>query len=63
MADYKLTKKQIGDAIVQYIGMYYERQLFNPYRISRTDQEICIPKDVIFTLEYSPRGEDIEHNI
>lgn len=51
-----LTKKEIGDAITNYIGIFKKSMSFFPFRISGTDQELHIPDDVMFYLEYIPKG-------
>lgn len=63
---YILTKQEIADAIVFYIGVHKDGSGFFPYKITGTDQELHIPKDVMFHLEYIPRGtktEDVKHAI
>ena len=61
---YILTKKEIGDAIVNYISIFREGKLFYPYYISETDQELHIPESVMFHLDYIPKGtREIEHAI
>ncbi|MBU2685877.1 MAG: hypothetical protein KKF27_21760 [Gammaproteobacteria bacterium] len=51
-----LTKQEIGDAITNYIGIFKEGMSFFPYHITRTDQNLHIPEDVIFFLDYIPKG-------
>ena len=51
-----LTKQEIGDAITMYIGLHKERMLFFPFYITKTDQELHLPEDVMFTLSYIPKG-------
>ena len=61
-----LTKQEIGDAITNYIGVFKKGQSFFPYKIIGTDQKLQIPKDVMFFLDYIPKGSTIEksgHNI
>ncbi len=59
-----LTKKEIGDAIVNYIGIFKKGKSFFPYHISDVDTELHIPDSVMFTLKFVPKGSRIvEHNI
>jgi len=66
MRAYTLTKEEIGDAIVFYIGTHIEKKSFFPCFIKGTDTELNIPKDVMFFLEDIPRGSrtgDCSNNI
>lgn len=60
-----LTKQEIGVAITNYIGTFKKGMSFFPYHIVKTDQELHIPKDVMFFLSYIPKGtksgKDTEH--
>ena len=59
-----LTKKEIAEAIVNYIGIFKEGKSFFPFRILSTDVELHIPPDVIFNLEYIPKGtKEVEHGL
>ncbi len=62
-----LTKQEIGDAIVNYIGIFKKGRgtlSFFPYHISDVDTELHIPDSVMFTLKFVPKGSRIvEHNI
>lgn len=61
-----LTKKEIGEAITHWIGMFKEGCSFFPYHISGTDTELHIPDTVMFQLDLTPRGskcDDYPHNI
>jgi len=63
---YKLSKKEIAQAIVSYIGVYRRGQSFFPYRIKETDCNLKLNDEVIFTLEYIPKGSltgDVNDNI
>ena len=60
-----LTKEEIGDAIVNFIGVYKEGQIFFPYRVEGTDMK-DLPDKVMFHLEMVPKGakaEDAKHTI
>jgi hypothetical protein len=52
---YELTKQEIGNAIVRYIGIYKNDSHFFPFRIVE-----AIPNEskgtVLYKLEYVPRG-------
>jgi len=61
-----LTKKEIGDAITFWIGMFKEGCSFFPYHISETDAELHIPDTVMFHLRFVPKGstnDECPHNI
>ena len=59
-----LTRKEIGDAIVNYVGTFRKGKLFFPYFISDVDVELHIPDSVMFTLKFVPKGSrNVEHNI
>jgi hypothetical protein len=59
-----LTKKEIAEAIVRWIGIFKKQSAFFPYRISDTDEPLHIPDSVLFRLEYIPKGsKTVEHNI
>ena len=61
---YRLTKKEIGDAIVNYIGIYLEGVGFFPHSISDTDEKVTLPDSVTFHLEYIPKGtlvKEVKH--
>jgi|LGOV01.1.fsa_nt_gb hypothetical protein len=61
-----LTKQEIGNAITNYIGIFKEGMTFFPYYISGTDQELNTPNDVMFYLDYIPKGsksKDVPHKI
>jgi hypothetical protein len=51
-----LTKQEIADAIVQYLGLLKKGRSFFPYRISKTDPELHIPSTVTFFLDFIPKG-------
>ena len=53
---YKLTKKEIGEAIVNYIAIFYEHSAFFPYEITDTDEKIELPDSITFHLDYVPKG-------
>lgn len=60
-----LTRKEIGDAIILWIGIH-KGVPFSPYYITDTDTKLHIPEKVRFDLEYVPRGslsKDYPHNI
>lgn len=64
--NYILTKQEIGNAIVQYIGIFKEGRIFNPFRISWTDRDLNIPESVMFTLSFVPKGstdDEVKHEI
>ena len=63
---FSLTKKEIGDAIVQYIGKYKEAQHFYPYRIKRKIGNFEADNSITFVLEFVPKGStvaDSQHGI
>ncbi len=61
---YTITKKEIGDAIVNYLGIHVEGQIFYPYRISRISLGNILPDEVTLDLEYIPKGtHSVQHNI
>ena len=55
---YRLTKKEIGDAIVGYIGANAEGMLCYPFRIKETDC-VELPDSIDFVLEYVPKGSKL----
>ena len=62
----KLTKKEIGDAIMFWIGIFKENRSFFPYYIKNTDEPLNIPDIVEFELGFIPLGsstKELPHNI
>ena len=55
---YKLTKEELGDTIVNYIGIL-NKQLFFPYKIVNSNLPI-LPDVIEIEIEYVPRGSTIE---
>lgn len=53
---YFLTKQEIADAIVNYIGVFKEGSGFFPYRIINTNKPLHLPEKITFMLEYMPKG-------
>ena len=59
-----LSKEEIGEAIVNYIGIFKKGKAFFPFYITGTDQELHLPNDVMFYLEYVPRGsKEVQHKL
>ena len=61
----KLTRQEIGDAIVNYIGTFKKGMSFFPYKITGTDYYLSVQDVVPFTIEYIPKGtksKDCQHN-
>ena len=60
-----LTREEIGEAIVFWIGMHKGATFF-PYYITGTDVKLHIPEKVQFKLGYIPKGSssgDCPNNI
>ena len=61
---YKLSKKEVGDAIVNYIGIFKEGMSFFPYRISKIGGLVNKTDKVYIELEYISKGsktEEVKH--
>lgn len=61
-----LTREDIGNAIVYWVGIFKRQQCFFPYHIKGTDTELHIPDSVMFHLGFVPMGskkDDFPHNI
>ena len=56
---YRLSKQEIGEAIVRHIGVFYEKGTFFPYKIAGTDEKIKLPETITFSLDFIPRGTKI----
>ena len=63
---YTLNKREIGEAIVEYIGRHMKNEGFFPYSIEKTKPAISLPEEVSFVLKYIPKGTltfEVNHKI
>ena len=64
MKTYVLSKKEVCDAIVWWIGVMKENMSFFPYIISDASENLKIPDTTVIHLKMIPKGSvESSHNI
>ena len=55
---YELTQQEVGDALTEYLGKYYENLRFFPFIIKETNIEL--PMNITIELEVAPKGSTVQ---